>query len=422
MRVQNRRAAKPNPRIPGWDRVSDAEKRRLCAIFENKDRQHTAWAALPSIEKHMARKAYHDLVELPARAQREADPQWLDRVFAARVAREQEEARQGAMRTALRRLGSARIAAMVRARVGVRLDGTVRPFSKSSYLTARAPDGTAVTLRIADHESPEYGGYRERDGEGGRWGRADVLIDPAQPEATVVAQVERAVQQIRSAIADLTPRDNPATADDKVTLAIYAALVRQSKQDGRAAYGPTSVSLEADNIRSAMVRWVKRKPQIRTLIPILDRMVARGLLTAREVSRVSTRYVGAYRGGAANFYPTPQNVYKRDRYYQLTRAGFDDARRLAALRGAPKANPAGRLPPITPGNLGGPGYTEKLDRARHAILRESVAEEGYRSTLGKILLLERYGKRTMHRDTLRLLARDRAWLRETFGGPGSFAT
>jgi DNA-binding PadR family transcriptional regulator len=304
---------------------------------------------------------------------------------------------------------------MLRARLpGVLLRGTTHAFPKSTYLTLISPDGDALAqVRISDHASPEYGGYRTVGGTSDRWGRADVLIDPAQPDATVIAQVERAVREIRSAIAELTPRDNPVAPDDRVTLAIYAALARQSKQAGKAA------RLEAGDIREAMVRWVKRKPQIRTLVPILDRMVARGLLTVHEVSRVGTRYVGA--GGAANYDPTPRPDYKRDRYYQMTPAGFADARRLAALHGAPKENPAGRLPPITPGNLGGPGYTAKSARARHAILRSSVAAEGYRSTLGKILLLERYGARTMHRDTLRLLARDRLWLRETFGGPGSFA-
>lgn len=70
------------------------------------------------------------------------------------------------------------------------------------------------------------------------------------------------------------------------------------------------------------------------------------------------------------------------------------------------------------GELGGPGFAQRSERERRALLRSSVDRFGYRSTLGKLGAILRNSEiRTKTRSTLES---DRRWLVRTFGGPGSF--
>ena len=73
-----------------------------------------------------------------------------------------------------------------------------------------------------------------------------------------------------------------------------------------------------------------------------------------------------------------------------------------------------------PGDLGGAGYTDKSKRERHRLLRKCVERKGYRSCLGKLQALEVLGKNTWPKKKLKVIASDRKWLVDQFGGPGSF--
>ena len=75
-------------------------------------------------------------------------------------------------------------------------------------------------------------------------------------------------------------------------------------------------------------------------------------------------------------------------------------------------------PRLKEGALGGPGYLERPWSERKALLDDSVRRDGYRSTLGRVAFLER--NRTIKARHGTELAHDRAYLVETYGGPGSF--
>jgi len=70
------------------------------------------------------------------------------------------------------------------------------------------------------------------------------------------------------------------------------------------------------------------------------------------------------------------------------------------------------------GGLGGPGYTHKSERARREILRRKVARDGYRTVLGRVMVLER--NTGISSEARRRLEADREFLKRNFGGEGSF--
>ncbi len=70
------------------------------------------------------------------------------------------------------------------------------------------------------------------------------------------------------------------------------------------------------------------------------------------------------------------------------------------------------------GKLGGPGYTKRSRDTRRRLLGRSVKKWGYRSTLGSIMVLLR-STEISGRDRNTLDA-DKDWLKERYGGPGSF--
>lgn len=72
------------------------------------------------------------------------------------------------------------------------------------------------------------------------------------------------------------------------------------------------------------------------------------------------------------------------------------------------------------GKLGGPGYTKKTDRQRHAILNKCVKEYGYRSCLGSLQVLLRNSE--ISPKVRKTLKGDIAWLKDKYGGPGSFGS
>jgi hypothetical protein len=70
------------------------------------------------------------------------------------------------------------------------------------------------------------------------------------------------------------------------------------------------------------------------------------------------------------------------------------------------------------GSLGGPGYTKKAAKTRHQILDRCVKNEGYRSCLGKIMVLLRSSE--LKQTTRQKLTADKNYLKKKYGGPGSF--
>lgn len=71
------------------------------------------------------------------------------------------------------------------------------------------------------------------------------------------------------------------------------------------------------------------------------------------------------------------------------------------------------------GKLGGKGFLTKPRVEQEELLSESVDKYGYRSTLGSIMVLER--STVLEEKYGRKLERLRNWLRETYGGEGSYA-
>jgi hypothetical protein len=87
-------------------------------------------------------------------------------------------------------------------------------------------------------------------------------------------------------------------------------------------------------------------------------------------------------------------------------------------RGAPGKGP--KLITMKPGGLGGPGYMSSAERTRHARLNASVQKDGYERTMHRLTALTVYGKRTMTDRQKRQLQKDRDWLSQQYGGPGSY--
>lgn len=55
----------------------------------------------------------------------------------------------------------------------------------SLYLTIETADGDTLTLRVADHPAPAWGGFRQNDeGTGERGGRADLCVNNPDPSET----------------------------------------------------------------------------------------------------------------------------------------------------------------------------------------------------------------------------------------------
>jgi hypothetical protein len=70
------------------------------------------------------------------------------------------------------------------------------------------------------------------------------------------------------------------------------------------------------------------------------------------------------------------------------------------------------------GKLGGKGFLSKPRSEQHKLLKNSVKKYGYRSTLGSIMVLERsHVIDQRHGEELEEL---RDWLKDTFGGEGSY--
>lgn len=74
--------------------------------------------------------------------------------------------------------------------------------------------------------------------------------------------------------------------------------------------------------------------------------------------------------------------------------------------------------PERAGKLGGPGYLSKSDAQRHQHLDNCIRQWGYRSCLGSIMVLER--SRAIKDKYGAKLLKDREYLKQTYGGPGSY--
>lgn len=83
-------------------------------------------------------------------------------------------------------------------------------------------------------------------------------------------------------------------------------------------------------------------------------------------------------------------------------------------RGKPGKGPK-TIPTPHRGSLGGPGYTERSDPARHRILNEHVAEYGYASTISALQSRINLGQRTMSKRALAVFSRDKKWVQSKHG-------
>lgn len=98
----------------------------------------------------------------------------------------------------------------------------------------------------------------------------------------------------------------------------------------------------------------------------------------------------------------------------------DPGRKGRRARGAKKGPYRKEAPWIQrEGELGGPGFTKKSTPTRRRLMGKCVREYGYRSCLGKIMVLLKNSD--IKPTTRRVLEADKAWLMRTYGGPGSFA-
>jgi len=70
------------------------------------------------------------------------------------------------------------------------------------------------------------------------------------------------------------------------------------------------------------------------------------------------------------------------------------------------------------GKLGGPGYTRRSRSKRHALLDRCVGEYGYRSCQGSLQIILRNAD--VKADTRKVVEEDLAWLKDKYGGPGSY--
>lgn len=104
-----------------------------------------------------------------------------------------------------------------------------------------------------------------------------------------------------------------------------------------------------------------------------------------------------------------RKAYTRDDGTRVEASTF-----CAADRGLPGKGPK-TLPEVTPGKLGGPGFTSKGVAQRRRILRQCVRRDGYQSCLGRLRWMLNIGANTMDADTLIKIQSDRDWLVKTFG-------
>ena len=80
-------------------------------------------------------------------------------------------------------------------------------------------------------------------------------------------------------------------------------------------------------------------------------------------------------------------------------------------RGKPGRGPK-TIPTPRRGSLGGPGYTERSDVARHRLLNQHVATYGYASTISALQSRINLGRSTMSQRALRVFERDKRWLQD----------
>jgi hypothetical protein len=74
------------------------------------------------------------------------------------------------------------------------------------------------------------------------------------------------------------------------------------------------------------------------------------------------------------------------------------------------------IPPLEAGELIKHGYRISAPKSvRHKALSASVREDGYRTTVGRLIALQVFFKRTKPKYS-RIVARDREWLVKTYGG------
>ena len=97
----------------------------------------------------------------------------------------------------------------------------------------------------------------------------------------------------------------------------------------------------------------------------------------------------------------------------------EDLRKSRKKNTRRSGNPKRNKPMITrEGKLGGPGYTKRTAKARHALLNKCVKGYGYRSCLGSLQVLLLNSE--MGKTARKVILADKNWLKKKYGGPGSF--
>tara|TARA_R110000824_G_scaffold93519_5_gene226098 strand:+ start:3837 stop:4655 length:819 start_codon:yes stop_codon:yes gene_type:complete len=139
-------------------------------------------------------------------------------------------------------------------------------------------------------------------------------------------------------------------------------------------------------------------------------------LDKNEVSgKFSTRKTKGWNTYSLVFTPhSYSDVVAIHKYYRPEKSHYKDIERDL------RTNPSKRATPwITrEGKLGGPGYTKRTAKARHALLNKCVKGYGYRSCLGSLQVLLLNSE--MGNTARKVILTDKNWLEKKYGGPGSF--
>lgn len=119
-------------------------------------------------------------------------------------------------------------------------------------------------------------------------------------------------------------------------------------------------------------------------------------------------------------YTTKRGTHVKPTRFKMQDKGRPGVRSFGAKSATGKYAKRAHMKPLITheGSLGGPGYTKKAAKTRHALLTKCVKQDGYRSCLGKLQVLLMSSE--LKAPTRKVLESDKKWLMSKFGGPGSF--
>lgn len=186
-------------RVRALIRSLDAESAALLVAAARK--QDASWNLLSPEARRVGLKLLHESQRAQEearesqRAQEEARREAEERRRQAQLDSLEREIRE--RKKAFLRYGATRIVAVIKRRLAGKyhVTGYANKFPKSTYLRVTDANGDSVIVRISDHAQPEYGGYRVKGQEEGRFGASDFSIDPTNPR-TVSEQIADLVRAL----------------------------------------------------------------------------------------------------------------------------------------------------------------------------------------------------------------------------------